>query len=183
MRTGHPPIQRLADMAAGLLGALERSRLEQHVAQCARCSADLERLTATISCMRYGEEPSPTSTGGLEQLIGVLRFDSATMPPAYGLRGAADSETRRLLFEAGPYQLEVQTTPAKAGWTIQGQLLGPTDATSGEARLLNPKVNARCGLTELLEFNLPVVPTGTYRLELQLGDATQVYVDSLELGS
>jgi hypothetical protein len=169
-------------MAEGLLGALERSRLEQHVAQCARCSSDLERLTATITRMRFGDGPPPTASGGLERLIGVLRFDSATMLPAFGLRGVADSLTRRLLFEAGPFQLELQTTPAKAGWTIQGQLLGPTDATSGEVRLLNRKVSARCRLTELLEFNLPVVPRGTYRLELQVGAATEVCVDPLELG-
>jgi hypothetical protein len=203
MHSGHPPIQRLADMAAGLLGASARSKLEQHVARCARCSVALDGLTATITDTRFDDTPAaPDSlvararrlfqpgadgqlspTGPVERLVGTLRFDSATMPPAFGLRGAADRATRRLLFEAGAFELDLQTTRAKAGWTISGQLLGPTDATSGEVRLLGGKVNARCDLNELLEFTLPVVPTGKYRLELQAGGATQVSIESLELGS
>ena len=202
LHNGHPPIERLVDMAEGLIGALARSRLEQHVARCARCSAELDRLTRPDAdthsdhtqvvsesvlararrLLQPGARGQSLSPGPPERLTGALRFDSATMPPAFGFRGAADSATRRLLFEAGPFELELQTAQVKAGWSISGQLLGPTDATSGEVRLMTSKVSVRCQLTELLEFNLPVVPAGRYKLELQVGGTTEVLIELLDVG-
>jgi len=117
-----------------------------------------------------------------ERLVGQVRFDSATMQPAYGVRGSDDATSRQLLFEAGPFELELHTAAARAGWSVSGQLLGPTDATSGEVRLIGARASARSELTEMLEFNLPAVPSGQYRLELLVGNTTQVEVESLELG-
>jgi hypothetical protein len=203
MDTAHPSLEQLSQLAEGLHGALARSRLEQHVMRCARCSAELDWLTTTITHLRLeATEAVPESvvtrarrlfhTGDarvradthvlLERLAGVLRFDSATMQPAFGVRGGDDSPTRQLLFEAGPFELELHTAAARSGWSISGQLLGPTDATSGEVRLIGSRANARSELTEMLEFNLPVVPAGRYRLELLVGGTTQVEIDSLELG-
>ena len=93
-----------------------------------------------------------------------------------------DATWRQLLFEAGPFELELHTAAARAGWSVSGQLLGPTDASSGEVRLIGARASARSALTEMLEFNLPVVPAARYRLELRVGDTTQVEVESLELG-
>jgi anti-sigma factor RsiW len=204
MHPGHPSVERLADLAEGLLGALARSRLEQHVARCARCSAELDRLTsATGDCLpphdvqampdsvvarvrrifRRGSSHAPPEPRPVERLTGMLRFDSATMPPAFGVRGSGETTQRQLVFAAGPFELELETSPARTGWQIRGQLLGPTDATSGEIRLVGPNGSARSQLTEMLEFNLPALPAGSYRLELQFGSNSRVEIESLELGT
>jgi anti-sigma factor RsiW len=201
MNTAHPSYERLVNLAQGLLGALERSRVEQHVAQCPRCLADLARLAEPRSTptntsnaqtdrnvlARARQALHPRSrkrhgrAAGVEQFSGALRFDSATMTSAFGIRGSADGSQRQLLFEAGPFEIELRTTPAREGWRISGQVLGPTEATFGEVRLVGTRANARSIMTELLEFNLPVVPAGTYGLELDVGTGATVRIESLEL--
>jgi anti-sigma factor RsiW len=203
MHPGHPSIERLADLAEGLLGALGRSRLEQHVARCARCSADLERLiTATTDRLpSHDAQAMPDSVVArvrrlfmrgshvrpepppVERLTGSLRFDSATMSGAFGVRGAGEAAQRQLVFAAGPFELELDASAVRTGWQIRGQLLGPTDATSGEVRLTGPNGSARSQLTEMLEFNLPALPAGNYRLELEFGSNRRVEIECLELGT
>jgi anti-sigma factor RsiW len=203
MHPGHPSIERLADLAEGLLGALARSRLEQHVARCARCSAELERLInattdglpshdvravpdSVVARVRRlfvrgsHERPEPAP---VERLTGSLRFDSATMSGAFGVRGTGETAQRQLVFAAGPFELELDTSAVRTGWQIRGQLLGPTDATSGEVRLTGPNGSARSQLTEMLEFSLPALPAGNYRLELEFGSNRRVEIECLELGT
>jgi hypothetical protein len=203
MHRRHASLEQLTQLAEGLLGALARSRLEQHVATCARCSTELDWLATTVAHLRLeateavpdrvaprscglrpdrARKPTPGGAAALEQVAAALRFDSATMQPAFGVRGSGQSATRQLLFEAGPFELELHTVAARTGWSISGQLLGPTDATSGEVRLIGSRSSVRSELTEMLEFHLPVVPTGSYRLELLIGGTLQVEIDVLELG-
>jgi anti-sigma factor RsiW len=201
MNTAHPSHERLVNLAQGLLGAFERSWVEQHVAQCAGCLAELARLSESSSSPTTASEPPaernvlararwalqqrprihPGRASKIEHFAGALRFDSATMNSAFGIRGSADSSQRQLLFEAGPFEIELRTTAAREGWRISGQVLGPTDATFGEVRLVGAHANARSIMTELLEFNLPVVPAGTYGLELDVGTGATVRIESLEL--
>jgi anti-sigma factor RsiW len=201
MNTAHPSYERLVNLAQGLLGAFERSWVEQHVAQCAGCLAELAQLSESGSSPTAASEPPaernvlararwalqqrPRMHSGraskLQQFAGALRFDSATMNSAFGIRGSADASQRQLLFEAGPFEIELRTTAAHKGWRISGQVLGPTDATFGEVRLVGAHANARSIMTELLEFNLPVVPAGTYGLELDVGTGATVRIESLEL--
>lgn len=196
-RPAHPSPERLANLAEGLLGALERSRLEHHISECSRCSAELRALTAPSNL------PKPASGGGQggvlarargflprrssppsgQRFVGVLRFDSARMPPAFGMRGSLDGPSRQLLFEAGPFEIELHISAGGGGWSLSGQVLGPTDAASGEVRLVGPRHSAGSTLSELLEFTLPIVAAGTYRLEIQLPPDAVLLVDSLELGS
>jgi anti-sigma factor RsiW len=199
-QTTHPSPERLANLARGLLGALERSRVERHVSECARCSAELEQLTNPVSetasvgrldddgvltrarrLLARGSASQPTPP--MTRLEGSLRFDSATMPPAFGMRGSLDATSRQLLFEAGPFEIELHTQAARSGWNVRGQVLGPTEATSGEVRLMGARTRARSMLSELLEFTLPLVPAGTYRLELRLAHDALIHIDALELGS
>lgn len=194
--TAHPSQQRLADLAEGRLGALERSRLERHVSECARCSADLRLLGSpgqAANCASAVTDQSvlgrarrflrQTSAGrSTLQFTGVLRFDSATMAPAFGMRGASESNDRQLLFEAGPFEVELHTRGGRAGWNISGQVLGPTDATSGQVRLIGTRASVRSRLSELLEFRLPIVPAGSYRLELRLAAEALLQIGPVELG-
>jgi anti-sigma factor RsiW len=199
-QTTHPSSERLANLARGLLGALERSRLERHISECARCSAELVQLTTpageTASAGRVDDDgmltrarrllargPASQPIPPITRLSGSLRFDSATMPPAFGMRGGLDDTTRQLLFEAGPFEVELHTQAARSGWNVKGQVLGPTEATSGEVRLIGARSSARSMLSELLEFSLPLVPAGTYRLELRLAHDALIQIDKLDLGT
>ena len=196
----HPSPERLANLARGLLGALERSRVERHVSECARCSAELGQLTAqtseTASAGRLDDDGVLTrarrllargstsqSTPPITRFTGSLRFDIATMPSTFGMRGSLDATSRQLLFEAGPFEIELHTRAAPSGWNVKGQVLGPTEATSGEVRLIRARTTLRSRLSELLEFTLPVVPAGRYRLELRLAHDALIQIDALELGS
>ena len=195
----HPTHERLASLAEGLIGALERSRLERHVSECAQCSAELNRLT--VPCNELTSKQRTSDPGVLERakrllayasrspamhalkrIVGVLRFDSASMTPAFGMRGSEESGIRQLLFEAGPFEIEVHTRSSRTGWDISGQVLGPTAATSGEVRLIGSHASARSSLSELLEFKLPRVPAGRYRLELHLASDALLQLDALEFG-
>ena len=119
----------------------------------------------------------------LRRLMATLRFDSATMAPAFGVRAAADRATRQLLFDAQPYEIEVRTRPFDDGWNLSGQLLGPVDEVDwGQVALIGDETHLDSQLTDLFEFSLPAVPAGTYRLEIRLGELTQINIDPLEVG-
>jgi anti-sigma factor RsiW len=183
----------LAHLAEGLLGALQRSRLERHLSQCFCCSAELDRVRGTASITKP-KRAGPferarsvfrqrTESATLRRFTSALRFDSATMPPAFGMRGGTASSDRQLVFESGPFEIELHTRQERAGWSVSGQVLGPTEATSGEVRLIGPRTNSRSALSDLLEFRLPLAPQGTYRLELRLDGDALLRIDCLELGS
>jgi hypothetical protein len=104
------------------------------------------------------------------------------MSPAFGMRGGIDTTSRQLLFEAGPFEIELQTQTERSGWTVKGQVLGPTEATSGVVQLIGARGSARSLLSGLLEFSLPPVPAGMYRMELRLAQDSVIRIDSLELG-
>lgn len=174
--TVHASRERLVYLSKGLLGALERSRLEGHLSQCIRCSAELDRVRTLSTGILRRSEPARG------RVMGRLRFDSATMPPGFGTRGSTDGNDRQLVFQAGSFEVELHTRQHRAGWSIRGKVLGPTDATAGEVRLIDHRTRARSALSERLEFRLPVVPRGAYRLELRLDSDAVLQIDFLPLG-
>ena len=204
MTISHPPFDRLADLAEGLLDAADRAAVEGHVSTCARCADDVAWLSHTISLMRSDESESapehvinrairlfnvhtaskPRATGIMERLVGIMRFDSAHAAPAFGLRVGADEASRQMLFDAQPYELELRTRPMAGGWTVAGQLLGPAETVDyGEVELIGEDARVQAPLSQLLEFSLPAVPAGTYRLELRFDDERAIEIPSLELGT
>jgi anti-sigma factor RsiW len=204
MTISHPPFDRLADMAEGLLDAADRATVERHVSTCSRCGDDVAWLIHTISLMRSDDSESapehvinravrlfntftasePRSTGLIERLVAIMRFDSAHAVPAFGLRVGADEASRQFLFDAQPYELELRTRPMPGGWSVAGQLLGPAETVDfGEVELIGDDARVQAPLSELLEFNLPAVPSGTYRLELRFDDERAIEIPSLELGT
>jgi len=204
MTISHPPFDRLADLAEGLLDAADRAAVERHVSSCSRCGDDVAWLINTIGLMRSDESESapehvinravrlfdmytasePQSTGLMERLVAILRFDSAHAVPAFGLRVGADEASRQFLFDAQPYELELRTRPMPGGWSVAGQLLGPAETVDyGEVELIGDDARVQAPLSELLEFSLPAVPSGTYRLELRFDDERAIEIPSLELGA
>jgi hypothetical protein len=161
-------------LAEGLYAA--HMRLEATEAVPASIASGARRL------FRPGAHAGTATHALLERLVGSLRFDSAARRAVSGARQRDERTTRQLVFEAGLFELELQTRAAHAGWSVSGLLLGPTAATSGEVRLIGSLASAQSVLGETLEFSLPVVPPGRYRLELLVDETTQVEVESLELG-
>ena len=96
------------------------------------------------------------------RLLGALRFDSFQAPLAFGVRSGA--APRHLLYEAGPYTIDVRL----AGRTVAGQVLGP--CTGGEVALDGPAGQAETVLSDTCEFELGPLPGGTYHLSLLLAD-------------
>ena len=204
MDTRHPPFHRLADLAEGKLDQAARATAQQHVSDCTRCSRDIEWLSHTINLMRtdrteaapehviqravrlfsrHQTSAQPKSAGMVHRLIAVLRFDSAAAAPAFGLRVGADEATRQLLFDAEPYEIELRTSSAGDGATVVGQLLGPAGPVdSADVELIGADTRVQARLSDLLEFRLPAVPPGTYRLELRLDQAVAIEIPSLNLG-
>jgi anti-sigma factor RsiW len=205
MTISHPPFDRLADLAEGLLDAADRTAVERHVSTCSRCADDVAWLTHTISLMRSDDSESapdhvinravrvfnthtaasePRSAGIVERLIAIMRFDSAHAVPAFGLRVGTDEASRQFLFDAQPYELELRTRPMAGGWGVAGQLLGPAETVDyGEVELIGDDARVHAPLSELLEFSLPAVPSGTYRLELRFDDERAIEIPTLELGT
>jgi len=204
MTISHPPFDRLADLAEGLLDAADRAAVERHVSTCSRCGDDVAWLIHTISLMRSDDSESapehvinravrlfntytpsePRTAGIIERLVAIMRFDSTHAVPAFGLRVGADEASRQFLFDAQPYELELRTRPMPGGWSVAGQLLGPAETVDyGEVELIGDDARVQAPLSELLEFNLPAVPSGTYRLELRFDDERAIEIQSLELGT
>lgn len=207
MDTQHPPFHSLADLAEGLMHGMERETVERHVWHCETCSADIDWLQDTIGLMRadttesapehvinravrlfaqYGPGSwSRSSTRMVERLVGVLRFDSAAGAAAgFGVRHGGDDATRQMIFEAEPFALDLRTRTSASGSTVAGQLLGPDERVAyGDVELIGPKTRVHAPLTELLEFSLPTVPAGTYRLEVRLDHVTAIEIPAVVLGS
>jgi anti-sigma factor RsiW len=201
MSNPHPSCERLANLAEGLLGALERSQLERHVSECARCTNEVRRMTAQYHEPKVMESRKNErgvlahasrflrfrsvlggSPRASQRLAGALRFDSATMAPAFGIRGGIAATDRQMLFAAGPFEIELCMRAEETAWKLSGQVLGPTDARSGEVRLIGGPASARSILSVLLEFTLLAVPAGMYRLELNLAPDALLHIDSFALG-
>jgi hypothetical protein len=95
-----------------------------------------------------------------------------------------DESSRQLLFDAQPYELELRMRPMAGGWSVAGQLLGPAETVDyGEVELVGDETRVQTRLSDLLEFNLPAVPSGTYRLELRFDDERAIEIPALELGT
>jgi hypothetical protein len=201
MDTRHPPFHRLADLAEGMLDGSERATVQRHVSDCARCSNDVDWLGRTIALMRtdqteaapehvvkravrlFAQRRPSVHADVVQHLIGVLRFDSAGAAPAFGLRVGADDAMRQMLYEAEEYEIELRTSTAANGATVVGQLLGAAGPLeSADVELVGAEARVRTRLTDLLEFSLPAVPPGIYRLELRLDSSTAIEIPSLNLG-
>ena len=194
--SSHVPFSKLADLVEGRLEPDEQAQVRRHVAVCPGCAADVGWLESVIGLMRDDQsEEVPSAAlaravrlfraraarpapGLLERVQAVLRFDSAQLPLAYGVRGE-QPVARQLLFGAGVHDLDLRVAPAGDGWTVSGQVLG--SCSGGQAILEGAEGAAQATLNDLCEFTLPVVPSGSYTLLLRLPEA-EVEVPGLELG-
>jgi anti-sigma factor RsiW len=183
-RNQHVALDRIADLARGLLPAAEQESIHSHMAGCARCAAQIariERLFAVTSAGATEDVPSHVVARAVRlmrqrkaamqlsprrRIMATLRFDTLRMPVALGKRSQSVG-ARQLVFETGQHDVDVRIKPVGAHWAVWGQVLGAV--TGGQVELQGP-ATVQTQLNSLGEFRMPPVPPGTYSLTLQLDD-------------
>lgn len=197
MTSPHIPFRRIADLVEGRLLAGEQAQLLAHLATCPRCTSERVWVERVIGLMRTDEtkdtppsviahavrlfrpriaQPAP---GLLQRVVATLRFDSAQLPLAFGVR-AGQPAGRQLLFNAEQYDVDLRVKPAGEAWQVSGQVLGP--CTGGQVVLQRATSMTQAMLNDLCEFTLPPVSSGRYVLILRLA-VVEIEVTQLALGA
>ncbi len=193
--TSHLAFATLVDFAEGRLAAHERAPVAQHLAVCARCSAEVAWLQQVVELMRTDasenapshaiaravrlmrpQQPAPSP---LRRILAVLQWDSASLQPGFGVRSAQAVE-RQLLLNAEDYHLDLRITRSGNMWMVAGQVLGP-DGT-GHVELRSDTNTVETDLNDQAEFVLPAVPANRYTLTVRLPDVEMTFAP-LELGA
>ena len=195
----HIPFARLAELAEGRLSQEEAAAARTHLADCTTCSAQAAQLGHLAALMRAdasedapprvvasvvrmfrarrAEGPEP---GLLRRLVAALTFDSSSLQPAFGVRSGQAAPARQMLFSAGDLDVDLRLAAGGEGWTVSGQVLGPS-CEGGEVEIVSGgETAARAALNDLCEFTLPPVAEGVYALRLRLG-GTEVEIPELSL--
>jgi anti-sigma factor RsiW len=202
----HIPFIHLVDLAEGRLAPAEQSQARAHVAGCPGCAAQLAWLVRIIGLMRTdnGQDPplhvlarakrlfrppaGASHSGPQRHLRATLRFDSARMPQATGMRSAGPPN-RQMLFTAAEYDIDLRIASVGTMWALSGQVLGPNSYDQAEAQspgreieLRGPNGTTQIPLNDLSEFILPPIPSGSYTIILRL-NALNIEIDELEIGA
>lgn len=196
----HVPFASLVDLVEGRVHGDERTQLMRHVDSCQRCRTELAQLERLIGIMRsdlsedapahviaravrlFRPPQSQAAPNLLQRVVAVLRFDSATLAPAIGVRSTPDGQptaARQLLYSTDEYDLDVRITPAGDGWIVAGQVLNPTDG--GRAELQGSSSVMQAPLNDLSEFTLAPTSVGSYKLLVHLSNLI-VEVTDLKVG-
>ena len=195
----HPTVRQLTEYSTGDLSLLTRMTLELHITTCSACAeklAQLEHLVAQIRVDTSQDALSPIidrvvrtfrsrkfRLAALSDLprrvLAVLRFDSAGLAPAFGVRSGMPG-ARQLLFSARADEIDLRIEPESIGWTVSGQILG-TSNVSGKVVLLGTTGVSETDLNEMSEFVLPRIEAGTYKLLLKLATA-EVEIEDISIG-
>jgi hypothetical protein len=199
-RPSHIPFARFVEWVEDRLLPAERTQLQSHLAVCHQCQAELARVERMIRAMAddkavdpppqvvnralriFDARRAPAAPTLAQQIIAALRFDSAQLSPALGLRSSA-ATVRQLIFSVGAFDIEVRITPPTANeteWTLTGQVLG-SDVITGQVTLQGAGAAVAAPLVEPGEFILPPVAPGEYRLIVHM-TAQELVVESLLVG-
>lgn len=199
----HPKFDRLVDAADDRGFSRPRASLMQHAAECTKCTGEIRWIRQTIDLMRTdnseaasphvlarawrilsnarSSQPRTRRMPTLDYFVGHLRFDSGTAAANSSVRSAAGQATRRRIFQAACFGIDVQVSHGRSEWLVRGQVLGAAEAQPGTVRLSGATARAEAIMNELLEFQLPALPAGIYTMDVTIGSSL-VRIQSLELG-
>ena len=193
----HVAFERLADLAEGRPRSAKLEEAQTHISGCERCGAAFTQLARVMGLMRndISEEAPPellartvklfrsraasSEPSLVRRLVAALKFDSAQMSPAYGVRSGQKAEARQVLYNVQDYDVDLRIASGDQGWSISGQAFGP-ECAGGRIELEGDSGMARAELTDQCEFHLPPVPTGSYTFRLHLTNLV-VEIPELEL--
>ncbi len=192
-----PTNEQLVDLAEGRLGADATTALRAQIITDTTAQANLATIERLIGLMRSDTSidapehvvaralrlmqtpavaPRPTP---LSRIVAVLLSDSRHQPLSAGLRSES-SNTRSLIYNAAEHELDIEIVPRAGRWHIRGQIFGPE--LDGNVTIDGDAGEQNAPISEMGEFCLPPVETGTYTLLVQLG-ARAIVVHGLDLGS
>lgn len=191
----HIEFERIADLVEGRASNDERAVSMAHISSCSQCSDMIHEIEQTINLMKTdASQDAPdhliaaalrafrsrttSQQSGLRRVLAVLKFDSLTLTPAFGLRSSAQSE-RQLIFSAGDNELQLQVSPTGEEWTIAGQVLG--SCSGGSIELRGAGFTERVDLNALCEFTFSPVASGNYTLTFHIGEVS-LFIPDLRLG-
>jgi anti-sigma factor RsiW len=183
-RNRHISLDKMVDVARGLVPDAEQQSIHAHTASCADCAARMSRIARITAATRADDSEEPPAHIGAramrlmrqrnaavplpprQRLTALLHFDSSRSPVALGARSQA-AGARQVMFETEHHNIDVRIKQAGAQWSVSGQVLGTV--SSGQVVLQGP-ATVQTELNSLSEFNLPPVPSGDYSLILRLDD-------------
>ena len=150
----------------------------------------VQRASALLRRQRLGVTPRGQAP---RPWAAELMFDSASrhLPDHAGARGTP-SAWRRLVFAAGPFELDLRLVRSSDPrgeqspvYAVAGQVLGPCTG-SGRVSLSQSSPPtaplAEVALNEICEFDFRAVPAGSYALVVHL-PADSIRVSVLDLGA
>lgn len=191
-----PTFSELVGIAEGRVTSAEAAEIRERLDADPHVAEDLAWLTHVIDLMRsdesvepplpvvqravrlFAQRAMPPRPNMVQRIVAVLRFDSASMPLAVGVR-SGQPVPRQLVWSAEPYDIDLRITPHGDTWQVSGQVLGP--CTGGQVTL-GDSTTVDATLNDLCEFALPPVPAGRYALALHLTDA-EITIDMVEVGT
>jgi hypothetical protein len=126
-------------------GAVGHKKAEQHLAECGECSLLWELFLTFAGAADVPLTSAPSGwieralaiaghsrpEGTLEKIAATLVFDSWLSPSFAGLRGAKDTDARRLRWEAGEWLLDLRAETGTAGWEMVAQVQRGGEAVAG----------------------------------------------------
>ncbi len=193
----HISYTKLVDWIEGRLAPAQQAVVTAHLDACSRCrteAARIERIVAAMHADNSQDAPPALiaravqsfrghvvaqSPSLVQRLVAALRFESASLTPALGMRGERASE-RQLVFVAGDCDVDLRISPSATGWQVSGQVLG-AELGAGVAHLAGAKTECQAAIDPMSTFALPAAPSGHYTLTLSW-PALAIAVDDLVLG-
>ena len=120
-------------------------------------------------------EPKPSI---IQRVLAVMQVDLAPNRAAFGERGAAGSQARQMLFDAGENAVDLRVTVVDDRFDVRGQILGDgfengvIEIASTE-NLIKVKIDAKSG------FTFSGLSAGTYDLTIHGRDA-DIVLENIE---
>jgi hypothetical protein len=127
--------------------------------------------------------PAAVLRSMLNRIVAVLAIDSwATPPPALAMRSLR-SPTRHLLFSAQGRDIDLRIAPAHEAFSVLGQILGPDESGSVEARQQDQAALVQITQLDAMgEFRLDGLAPGSYVLTFRVG-VDEIVLPAVEVGA
>jgi hypothetical protein len=201
----HYSLDKWVDFARNVIREDEKGKMQSHLnAGCAECLRELsmwqrlhqvaqresayepvEGAVRTVNAI-FANQRSHRTRGG-ESGIAALLFDSFRSPQPTGVRSAAGSASRQLLYGTDNYRIDVRIEPQmdKERAVLIGQVLNSADPDEHLAEvpvtlLKGKKILAECVTSKFGEFQMDCDLEGGFRLMVMLPGQREVSLPLIE---